>query len=277
MSEIPTKYLKQIRRYEPVEMDGLQFYPILVEEYEEYLMARSAIEFMQQSLPRALVNIPILQAYYVLDNQSIEDEQLPTGLMVRAVLFLALSLRIGQGLPVEKRIAMFKPRVDEKGRLKSLVFTPDGEEICEISTAKFQRLRPILAAQNGLEIPPEDANPALVAAEQEIVRQKAPELEVNLESLIASVAALSGADEKEIYDWPIAKLQNRQRALHRALDYLICGIGESQGTKWKKGNPSPNPFFDRKKEGSAAKVALSEFGGGAALDAVAEGIESQQQ
>ena len=68
MSEIPTKYLKQIRRYEPVEMDGLRFYPILVEEYEEYLMARSAIEFMQQSLPRALVNSPILQAYYALDN-----------------------------------------------------------------------------------------------------------------------------------------------------------------------------------------------------------------
>lgn len=277
MSEIPTKYLKAIRRYEPVDFEGLRFYPILVEEYEEYLIAKSAIEFMHQRLPRVYLNMPILQAYYALDSQSVEDEQIPTGLMARSVLFMALALRMGRGLPVEKRIGLFKPRVDAKGRLKSVMFSQDGEEICEITPAKFERLRPILAEQNGLTIPEEDANPALVDAEQEIARKKAPELDVNLESLISAVAALSGADEKEIYDWPIAKMQSRQRAIHRALDYLVCGIGESQGTKWKKGNPVPNPFFDRKKEGSAAKVALSEFGGGAALDAVAEGIESLQQ
>jgi len=277
MSDIPTKYLKKIRRYEPVEMEGMVFHPILVEEYDEYRIAKAAVEFMHQSLPRVFLNMPLMQAYYLMDNQSVADEKLPTGLMVRTVLFLALSLRIGQGLPVEKRVALFRPRVTPNGRLKSLCFTPDGEEICEITPAMFQRLRPILAAQNGLEIPEEDANPELVEAEQEIARQKAPELEVNLDSLISSVAALSGADEKEIYDWPIAKLQSRQRALHRALDYLVCGIGEAQGTKWKKGNPVPNPFFDRKKTGSAAKVALSDFASGAATDAVREGIEAQQQ
>lgn len=277
MSDIPEKYLKQIRRYEPVDTEGMRFYPILVEEYEEFLLARSAIDFMQQRLPRMMVNMPILQAYYMLDSQSIEDEQIPTGLMARALLFLALSLRLGQGLPVENRIALFRPRISESGRLKSLLFSPDGEEICEITPAAFQRLRPILAAQNGLEIQPDDANPALVDAEQELAKKKAPELVTEPESLVASVAALSGADEKEIYEWPIAKLLNRQRAIHRALDYLICGIGEAQGTKWKKGNPCPNPFFDRKKEGSAAKVALTEFASGAALNAVREGIEGTQQ
>lgn len=277
MSDIPEKYLKQIRRYEPVDTEGMRFWPILVEEYEEFLLARAAIDFMQQRLPRMMVNMPILQSYYMLDSQSIEDEQIPTGLMARALLFLALSLRLGQGLPVENRIALFRPRISESGRLKSLLFSPDGEEICEITPAAFQRLRPILAAQNGLEIQPDDANPALVDAEQELAKKKAPELVMEPESLVASVAALSGADEKEIYEWPIAKLLNRQRALHRALDYLICGIGEAQGTKWKKGNPCPNPFFDRKKEGSAAKVALTEFASGAALNAVREGIEGTQQ
>lgn len=277
MSDIPEKYLKQIRRYEPVDTEGMRFYPILVEEYEEFLLARAAIDFMQQRLPQMMVNMPILQAYYMLDSQSIEDEQIPTGLMARALLFLALSLRLGQGLPVEKRISLFRPRIGENGRLKSLLFSPDGEEIIEITPAMFQRLRPILAAQNGLEIYPDDANPELVDAEKEIAAKKAPELEVNLESLVASVAELSGADEKEIYEWPVAKMQNRQRAIHRALDYIICGIGEAQGTKWKKGNPCPNPFFDRKKEGSAAKVALTEFASGAALNAVREGIEGTQQ
>ena len=197
--------------------------------------------------------------------------------MPRVLLFLALSLRLGQGLPVEERIALFRPRFSESGRLKSLVFSPDGEEISEITPAMFQRLRPILAAQNGLEIPPDDANPELVDAERALAEKKAPDMELSPESLVASMAALSGADEKEIYEWPIAKMQNRQRAIHRALDYLICGIGEAQGTKWKKGNPCPNPFFDRKKEGSAAKVALTEFASGAALNAVREGIEGTQQ
>lgn len=276
MDNIPKRIKKQISRYDPVETEGLTFYPILVDEYEEYLLAKSAIEFMHQTLPLSLVNMPILQAYYQLDSQSIRDEKIPTGLMSRAVLFLALALRIGQGLPVEKRVWMFKPKVDEKGKLKSLMFTPDGEEICEITPAMFQRIRPILAAQNGLTIPEEDANPELVRTEEELSRKNAPDLDINLDSLIASVAVLSGTDEKDIYDWPIAKLQSRQRALHRTLDYLICGIGESQGTKWKKGNPSPNPFFDRKKETSAAKVALGDFAGGAALDAVRDGIKNQQ-
>lgn len=273
MGEIPTKHLNNIRRYLPVETEGLRLYPVLVEEYDEYLIAKSAIDFMQQSLPRAMINMPILQAYYALDSQSVEDEQLPTGLMARAVLFLALALRIGRGLPVEKRIACFAPRIDGNGKLKSLVFSPDGEEFCEITPAKFQRLRPILAAQNGLTIPEEDANPELVAAEAELARQRSPELEWRLEDLIASVAEFGGVDEEEIYGWPIAKLQSRQRALHRGFDYIICGIGEAQGTKWKKGNPSPSPFFDRKKEGSAAKVALTEFAGGAALNAVGMGAE----
>lgn len=278
MSDIPTKHLRKIRKYEPVEVEGLKFYPVLVEEYDEFLLAKAAIEFMHQSLPLALLNMPILQAYYVLDSQSVKDEQIPTGLMARAVLFLALALRLGHGLPAEKRVELLRRRVDPNtGKLVSIVFTPDGEEICEITPAMFERIRPILAAQNGLKIPEEDANPELIRAENEILRKNAPDLNVDLESLIASVAVLGGSDEKDIYDWPIAKLQNRQRAIHRAMDYLICGIGEAQGTKWKKGNPVPNPFFERKKEGSAAKIALGDFAGGAALNAVREGNGNSEQ
>ena len=277
MSDIPTKYLRQIRRYEPVDTEGLRLYPILVDEYEEFLTARPAIEFMHQSLPRVMLNMPILQAYYMLDSQSVADEQIPTGLMERALLFLSLSLRIGQGLPAEQRINLFRAKVDtQTGKLKALLFTPDGEEICEITPAAFQRMRPILAAQNGIEIPENDANPALVRAEEERKRQNAPELEASPEDLISTVAALSGTEEAEIYGWPIAKLQNRQKALNRVLDYLICGIGEAQGTKWKKGNPVPSPFFDRKKTESAAKVPLTEFAGGAAINAVRNGMENQE-
>ena len=76
MSDIPAKHLKRIRRYEPVETEGLVLWPMLVEEYEEYLLARASIEFMQQRLPRVLVNMPLLQAYFALDSQSVADEKI---------------------------------------------------------------------------------------------------------------------------------------------------------------------------------------------------------
>ena len=173
---------------------------------------------------------------------------------------------------------MMRPKVDRENpmRLVSLVYTPDGEEVCEITPVQFQRMRPILAEQNGLTIPEEDANPELVEAEEVLRRQNAPELEISAETLVSAVAAISGAEEADIYDWPIKKLLNRQRAFQRILDYIICGVGEAQGTQWKRGNPTPSPFFDRKPE-SGAKVALSEFAGGGALTAVRNGFVQAQE
>ena len=51
MNELPLKIKKAISRYQPVEVEGFTFYPITVEEYDNFLIASSAIDFMQQSLP----------------------------------------------------------------------------------------------------------------------------------------------------------------------------------------------------------------------------------
>lgn len=53
------------------------------------------------------------------------------------------------------------------------------------------------------------------------------------------------------------KLNSRREAVNRVLNFLICGIGESQGTKWKGGNPYPSPFFDRVREDSPALISMS--------------------
>lgn len=278
MDDIPKRIKKQIARYQPVVTEGICLYPIRVDEYEEFVVARPAIEFLHQSLPVALMGVPILQAYYWMDTQSVLDAKYPTGLFSRSLLFLAMALRLGEGKPPEERMRMLRLRPDAKDpmKLKSLVYSPDGEEICEITPARFQRLRPILAAQNGIALTEEDANPDLVDAEDELRRKNAPELDASIEELVSRVAAFTGTEEADIYEWPIAKLMNRRRAIQGALDYVICGIGESQGTKWKKGNPNPSPFFDRKKTDSAAKVSLTEFAGGDALPAVQSGLAAQR-
>lgn len=282
MSEIPAKYLKAIHRYQPVEVDGVLLYPVTVDEYEQFNLARPAIEFVHQSLPVAYVSMPLLQAYYAIDIESIASEgetQLPTGLFSRAMLFLALALRIGVGETPENRIRAFKIRVspNDGRRLMALTFTPDGEEYYDITPVKFQRWLPILAAQNGITLHNDTDNPELLVTEAILSQKNAPDLDLDLESLVSGVAALSGADESSMYDWPILKLQNRQRALKRAMDYMICGIGESQGTSWKHGNPVPHPFFARSETRSAAMVPIEEFAGGGAQDAIAAAGANQEQ
>ena len=282
MKEIPAKYLKAIRRYQPVEIDGVLLHPVTVDEYEAYNIARPAIEFMQQSLPVAYMSMPLLQAYYAIDIDGIAsggESQLPTGMFARAMLFLALSLHIGEGESPENRIRHFKIRVphNDGRQLVSLTFTIDGEEFYDITPVKFQRWLPILAAQNGIVLHDETENPELLEADAFLRSKNAPELEINIESLVSGVASLSNAEEADIYGWPILKLYNRQKALNRVLDYVICGIGEAQGTKWKRGNPVPNPFFSRIRNESAAMVSLDDFAGGGAKDAIAATGASQEQ
>lgn len=276
MSEVPAKYMRQIRRYAPVEVEGICLYPVTVDEYDLFSDARPAIEFVQQSLPVTYVSMPLLQAYYELDFKSVADKQLPTGLMTRALLFLALALRLGAGDSPEKRISRFRIRTrpDNPRKLDAVLFSLDGEEIHEITPARFQRLVPILAAQNGIKLHEDTDNPELLAAEEQIERKNQLDVDANIDLVVTSVAAMSGCDEADIYDWPILKLQNRQRALKMAMDYIICGVGETQGTKWKHGNPCPSPFFPLKKSGSVAAIPIGEFAGGAAQDAVNNAMQS---
>lgn len=270
MNDLPRHIQRRIDRYEPVETDGLTLYPVRVEEYEDFLLARPALDFLQQSLPVALMSVPILQAFYAMDIESVQDSQAPTGLLGSSLLLLALALRIGEEEEPEKRIRRFQiiPRPDDPKRLKYLYFTVDGEEIHTITPASFQRLRPILAAQNGVEILPDDTNPELLQAERDVLMKHSMNLNTSMESLVSGVAALSGVEEAEVYTWPILKLQNRQSALRRVLDYVVCGIGEASGTTWKNGNPCPHPFFDRVKEGSLGTIGLDTYLGGAGARAV---------
>lgn len=275
MNQIPASIQSKIRRYAPVDIDGVTLYPVTVDEYDAFNQARPAIEFVQQSLPVAYVSMPLLQAFYSIDMESLSDAKLPSGLFARAILFLALALRVGRGEPLETRLRRFKVRVspNDVKRLVAISFDIDGEERYDITPVKFQRWLPILAAQNGIALADATDNPELLKAEEIIQSKKGIDVDVSLEAMVSSVALFSGIDDEAIYNWPILKLTHRRQALQRAMDYMICGIGEAQGAKWKHGNPVPSPFFPRKKDGSVAAIPMSEFAGGAAQDAIKQGMQ----
>ena len=67
MTQLPTKIKKRIDRFLPIETEGLTLYPITVEYWEEFRRCIPALEFMRQSLPVALLQIPLLDAFWQLE------------------------------------------------------------------------------------------------------------------------------------------------------------------------------------------------------------------
>ena len=227
-------------RYEPVETAGLTLWPIRVCEQEEFERARPAIDVIQQALPVRYAVMPLLTAYWVMDLESMER---------------------GEGRSLSDRIRLFHVKLSPENTmdLKGICFTWNGEEEITITPVQFQRLRAILAYQNGIELTDEDANPDLLEAEAELARRNGPKLRRDPAGLLSSIALFTGCEETEIDEWPLLKLKRRQEAIQRAADYLICGISEGNGVKWKGGNPVPHLFYDREREDAGAATPLSQF------------------
>ena len=145
MQDLSLEMAKAVRRFEPIETEGLTLYPIQVKDIDEFTTARPAIEFMQQSLPVAMLSKPLLQAYYTLELDAAKTGQPGSGLFYKCILFLLLAMRVGNGLPAEKRIELvdLELQANDPTRLKSVLIFANGE-VKRITPMQFQRLRPIL-------------------------------------------------------------------------------------------------------------------------------------
>ena len=269
MQDLSLEMAKAVRRFEPIETEGLTLYPICVKDIDKFTVARPAIEFMQQSLPVALLSKPLLQAYYTLELDAAANGQPGGGLFYKSILFLLLALRAGDGLPDEQRMELvnFELKENDPTRLKSVLIFVNGE-VKRITPMQFQRLRPILAAQNGIELLSENANPELVQAERDLAEMNAPKLQYRVETLKATIATFSGADELDMEEWPILKLLLRRDAVQRLVGYIVCSVAEAQGGKWKHGNPFPSPLYDREIDYCGGLIDMSTFAGGAGMRAV---------
>lgn len=264
MEKLPANTELAISSYAPIRAEGLILYPVRVRDWDAYGPARAAISFLQQSLPVALLSVPLLQAYYTLylkaaaltdaEKQSSAGlEALALGsLFYGAVCHMILSLRLHEALPIEQRIqtVQIEPSAKDRTRLERLHFWINGEEEYTVSPIQFQRLRPILAAQNGVALEAVDANPEIVAMERRMQEEKAADVDFSIHKLVAAVATLTGTEEAVIYEWPILKLNRRAEAYSRVMDYVAVTIGQSSGlVSYKDGLPVPSPWFAKRSNG----------------------------
>ena len=258
--EIPAHIQSAINRYDPVTVEGLTLYPIQVKNREAFWTAAPAISFMQQSFPVALMRLPLLEAYYKMVMDAIKSGNETENYFYRAILFLALALRLGEGQSDNDRVSRFRLVVDSNDpeKLKAVEFTVDGEESIQLTPAQFQRLRPILAAQNGIELESDDANPELIEAEREQAQYNAPKLRIDFNDQLSFVAALSSTSEGEIEEWPILRLRRREKTYTHLLRYLLCGVAEAARGQFKGGNPCPHPYYEREQTAPAGLKKLSD-------------------
>ena len=279
MKELPISIQERIDRYQPVRVGEFTLYPVTVEKARLFSIARPALEFAQQSLPVALLSVPLLDAFYKMELQSAAETGAITGLLPAAILALILSLRLVDGNDPEELLkrALIVPDGADRNSLKAICFLDEINEIfSSVTPRQFQRMRPIIAAQNGVEMPSETANPEILEMERLMMTQETSGLDPKLYDKIIFAAQGCGVSEEEIYDWPLLKLERNAAVLVRKTDYLAVQLAAMSGmVKFKDGNPVPSPYFARRKTGLSSMRSLDSAGNGA--DAAVRSKQNQTE
>lgn len=249
-----------VREGKPIEWNGLVLFPILMRDYQKFLIAQMGLTAQQQTLPGKYVVMPYLEALYALDYDVRANGGPAAGLFSRVLLFLTLSLRLEaerqedgmEYLPVGIQTQMADPR-----KLVALKVR-QGEAEADITPQNFGQLREILAAQNEIELPDETLNAELVQAERDLAAKNSLNLVPDSEALIYSVSVKTGRPVEEILDWTVRQFVLTERAIDRTTGHLVAALSEAAGAKYKNGNPWPSWKYDRDKH-SGALISLAEL------------------
>lgn len=235
-----------IRRGEPITESELTFYPITMDYYDVFIQCKNSLILRQASLPVRYLSMDYLSALFTLEIDELKSGKEPSQVFLKVMTMLHLSLRIG--LNVEELYKNIEVSIEkDKIRLKHILIKQN-EKIVKFTPLDFStRFRQIIAEQNGLELPDEAENIALVQDNEKLkeLTNKGKSLNVNLDDLIASVAYQSKVSEKEIMTWTVREFENRKKAIDRDKRFMLCGQAEMSGmVSFKNGNPAPSWQFD---------------------------------
>ena len=261
MSQGLTSEMKStIRRGLPVTVCGLKIYPILMTDYETFLLCKNALLVRLRSLPVEYMTRDYFSALFGLELDTLKKTGKGIGLVSRFLKLLELSLRI-ESLNTQKegsiRYRTLKDRVD----IESIAVVQGDTEVLLKPSDLSHRIRPVIAALNGLELPDENENPELVLANEQkkqFESRNARELKSSIDDLISSVAYLSHCRETEIMEWSVREFEARKRAIDRDKHYTLYGQAEMGGmVKFKNGNPCPSWCYDALDESLGTKSLAS--------------------
>ena len=252
---------RAIVRGDPILWNGLTLFPILVRDFEKFESAKPGIMLSQKTLPAKFAGMRYLEALFTLDMENLQHGEPPVGLFARAIRFLTLALRLPEEERADGSVAFpleIQVSAENQAKLSAMAIHM-GEQVTAITPRDFAKLRPLLARQNGLELPDEAHNAELEAAEQDLDAAGGLNLDVNYEDLIYSVAVQSGVDAEQVFGWTIRKFHKVKAAIDRGLGYQLAYLATASGAKYKNGNPWPSWMFDRRKGLSKALIPMANF------------------
>lgn len=247
----------KIRKGEPLEWNGLIFYPIKMSHYEEFLEVKSAWIARQSSFPLEYAALPFISALWAIDYDSIKTSGNSIGLFERVIRFLYLSLRLEYSIEKAFKSIYYDSRKPKE--IQYIEVTQDGKTV-NIKPQDFTAfVRPLVAEQNGLELPDESYNPELVQAEKDLASLRAARLKYDTDALISSVAYLSNIDESQIDEWTVLKFERRYKAIERDKNFTLYRQAELSGmVKFPKGNPVPSWCYEKEEGLSPALRTASD-------------------
>ena len=257
--------MRSAKSGEPIRFKTLYVYPLTVKDYELLWSCESALTIRMATLPvtYAIMRYPEALFAIAIDGKDVVvngEVVARANDWVRFLMLLCASLRI----PLEQMRNAIGFNVDknDKRRLAFVTvkqFMETEENLEALDVSDLISLREIIAMLNGRKLPDESENAELSQADIDIRSQSGIRLDINLDSLLASVARDQRVRIKDLLPWTIYEFELIRSAIERERRFTVYGIGENSGmVKFPKGNPFPSIFFDKPAESSAV-ISASEF------------------
>lgn len=257
--------MRSAKSGEPIRFKTLYVYPLTVKDYELLWSCESALTIRMATLPvtYAIMRYPEALFAIAIDGKDVVvngDVVARANDWLRFLMLICASLRI----PLEQMRNAIGFNVDknDKRRLAFVTvkqFMETEENLEALDVSDLLELREIIAKLNGRKLPDESENAELAQADVDIRSQSGIRLDINLDSLLASVARDQRIRIKDLLPWTIYEFELIRSAIERERRFTVYGIGENSGmVKFPKGNPFPSIFFDKPAESSAV-ISASEF------------------
>lgn len=242
-----------ILKYEPIELNGLVYYPIKVADYDKWQAAKPVLTLRQGTLPAVYACMTYLQCVWALQFDAIMRGDVSNGPWSILAGLMFLSLRLSDGDKIQP-IGM----PDDPKNITSMRIIKD-DEAFDISPMEFAQVRKLIADQNGAELPDEADNPDLVEAANDISSAQNVRLNYSFSDMLTSVSSEMKLRRTDLLDWTIKEFDDVMRSIKRRYGYVLASIAESQGAKFKNGNPYPTWIFDKAKDEFAGLISLNQF------------------
>ena len=257
--------MRSAKSGEPIRFKTLYLYPLTVNDYELLWSCESALTIRMATLPvtYAIMRYPEALFAIAIDGKDVVvngDVVARANDWLRFLMLICASLRI----PLEQMRNAIGFNVDknDKRRLAFVTvkqFMETEENLEALDVSDLLELREIIAKLNGRKLPDESENAELSQADIDIRSQSGIRLDINVDSLLASVARDQRVRIKDLLPWTIYEFELIRSAIERERRFTVYGIGENSGmVKFPKGNPFPSIFFDKPAESSAV-ISASEF------------------